>query len=121
MPEGSFIRAHKLGPAKLAKEMVDIILFKKSYYDFFKWHGYYSFHHTAESNYFHQICGLCETLNNKTLMQKKKVYNTNLWWNEWYNGLPPEDSKMHLIIDEEKSKSGIAEFVSNVYNYYFDS
>lgn len=120
MPEGTFVRAHTLGPAKLARTMVDIINDRQRYYDFFRWHGYYSFHHTAENNYLHEICALCTMLNNETLVKKKKVYNTNVWWNEWYNGPPEDDGRIHLVLDNEKSKPGITGLVANIYNYVFE-
>lgn len=86
MPDGIYLNARILGPAKLAKEMIDIIYNKTRYYDFFRWREHYSFHHVGENQYYNEICGLCEMLNNQTLMEKKTVRHTNLWWNEWYNG-----------------------------------
>lgn len=110
-------------PAKLANEMMDVIRDRKKYYDFFKWHGYYSFHYTGENSFRYEICGLCEFLNNRTRMNEKSIYRTNLWWNEWLNGPPaPYEGEMRLIIDEEMSNSkGVAGVVSNIYNYIFDS
>lgn len=123
MPNGIYINARTMEPGKLAEQMMDIIRDRKKYHDFFKWHGYYSFHSTSESRFHYEICGLCEYLNNKTKMNQKNIYRTNIWWNEWYNGPPaPHEGQMSLIIDEEKSNStGIAGIVSNIYNYIFDS
>lgn len=122
MPDGIYINARNLGPARLATEMINIIHDKKRYYDFFKWHGHYSFHFTGENDFYYEVCGLCEMLNNKTRMNKSTVYNTDLWWNEWYNGTPPGDGRLYLLLDDDKPKdSGIAGFVSNIYNYVFES
>lgn len=123
MPDGIYLNARTLGPAKLAKEMIDIIYNKTRYYDFFRWHEYYSFHHIIENQYYNEICGLCEMLNNKTVMEKQSVRHTNLWWNEWYNGPPAEaQSAMQLLLDEEKPKSaGVARFAADIYNYIFNS
>lgn len=123
MPDGIYLDARILGPAKLAREMVDIIYNKKRYYEFFKWHEHYSFHNTGEDDYHHEICGLCDLLNNKTVMDLNTVRRTNLWWNEWYDGIPdPTGGNLELLLDEEKPKSaGVAGLVSDIYKYVFDA
>lgn len=121
MPDGIYLDARALGPTKLAKEMIDIMYNKTRYYEFFKWHGYYSFHYTGENNFHYEICGLCALLNNKTRMNEKKNYRTNFWWNEWYNGIPhTTEGLMRLLIDDDNKPAGIAGLVSNIYNYFFD-
>lgn len=123
MPDGIYLNARTLGPRKLAKEIIDIMYNRTRYYDFFRWHDYYSFHSISENDFYDEICGLCNLLNNKTVMDLKTVRRTNLWWNEWYDGIPttPERS-LELILDEEKPKSaGVAGLVSDVYKYVFDS
>lgn len=122
MPDGIYLDARSLGPAELAKEMIDIMYNKTRYYDFFRWHGYYSFHYTGENDFHYEICGLCDILNNQTRIKEKTVIRTNLWWNEWYYGIPDTtEGLIRLIIDEEKPKSsGVSGLVSNIYNYLFD-
>lgn len=56
-------------------------------------------------------------------MDLKTVRRTNLWWNEWYHGIPdPTKGNLKLILDEEKPNSaGVAGLVSDVYKYVFDT
>lgn len=82
MPNGIYLNALTLGVQELAKEMNDIILEPRRYYDFFKWHGYYTFQHTADDEYRDAVCGLCAVLNNKTRKEQRRVYsNITEWWN----------------------------------------
>lgn len=102
--------------------MAEIISNKEEYYyDFFKWHGYYSFHFTGEDDFHQEICGLCALFNNKTIMARKTIYHTNLWFNEWYDDPSvSRDSDLTLVIDEKKKNIADFEgFVSNLYNYIF--
>lgn len=107
MPKGIYIDALGLKPRELAKQMKDIIIDKERYYDFFRWHGYYSFHDPADDLYHDAICGLCALLNDKT---RQRVYThiTN-WWNvqgaehladtDLYL-LPPDDSELTKYLNE---------------------
>lgn len=81
MPQGSYLNALALGPKKLAKTMNDIIANNNSYYDFFKWHRYYSLHAPVENADTDQVCNFCAYLNNVDLGQEKKVYeNIVKYW-----------------------------------------
>lgn len=81
MPHGIYLDALKLGVEKLAKEMNDIINDPPRYYDFFKWHNYYSFHDTADNDYRESVCSLCAFLNSDSRMYKRTVYkNIKFWW-----------------------------------------
>lgn len=87
MPDGIYLNALTLGVKGLAKEMNDIIHNPRRYFDFFKWHGHYTFHATSDDEYHYEICGLCATLNNKTRSEQRTVYsNITAWWN--CDGLP---------------------------------
>lgn len=67
---------------KLAKEMNDIILDPQRYFDFFKWHGYYSFHATANDKYRQTVCELCAFLNSYRRKNLRKAYkDIDKWWN----------------------------------------
>lgn len=81
MPDGIYLDAIKLGVQRLAKEMIDIINHPPRYYDFFKWHSYYSYHATADDKYRESVCAFCTYLNNNAQMYKKTVYvNVKQWW-----------------------------------------
>lgn len=124
LPDGIYLNAYTLGPVKLAQTIAKVISNKKYYYDFFKWHGYYSFHNTEEDDFRQQICGLCTLFNNKTIMTTKTIYHTNVWFNEWYDGPPApyvNDSNLVInVVDEHnKNTTDFSGFVSNLYNYVF--
>lgn len=86
MPDGMYLNAREFGPKKLAKTMSEIILDQKKYYDFFKWHKYYSFHDTDEFLQRDGICAFCALLNNRTRRDQIIVHKliTKFW-----NVLPP--------------------------------
>lgn len=54
---------------------------KKKYYDFFRWHNYYSFHAPNETAETDEICAFCALLNNKTFSREISVYEdiTGFW------------------------------------------
>lgn len=119
MPKGTYLDAKKLGPERLAKRMNEIIKDENAYHDFFKWHGYYSFHFTGEDHFHREICGLCELLNNKTRMKQ-----TNIWHNivQWWNEPPPATrAPWDLILDDKVvSETGVEGLAIKLYNYVFD-
>lgn len=82
MPDEIYLNAQELGARELAKQMDDIIRDPLKYYNFFKWHDYYSFHNSDEDNYHDAVCGFCALLNNKTRRHQRTAYKyiTN-WWN----------------------------------------
>lgn len=63
MPDGIYLNAKTLGVEKAAKEINDAISNPQRYLDFFKWHGYYSFHNSDDYQYYNSICELCALLN----------------------------------------------------------
>lgn len=84
LPDGIYLDATKLGVEELAKEIYDSINDPQRYYDFFKWHGYYSFHEAAVDKYSYSVCELCAFLNKKKNKHERtvRVYeNITDWWN----------------------------------------
>lgn len=83
MPNGIYLNARWLGVEKLAKKMNDIIEHPQRYYDFFRWHGYYSFHNIDDDLQRDVVCGFCELLNNKSRKGRKSLYKTTIskFWN----------------------------------------
>lgn len=72
-----------LGPEKLARQMNHAIIVKRKYYEFFKWHGHYSFHSASERPNTNPICEFCALLNNVTKMTTTSIHrNTSKWWNQ---------------------------------------
>lgn len=61
--------------------MNDTIYNKDKYYDFFKWHRYYSFHDPSEFPETDEICALCTFLNKERSTNKISVYeNIYAFW-----------------------------------------
>lgn len=132
MPEGIYLDALKLEPKELAIRMSEVIKDKNKYYEFFKWHGNYSFHLTGEDSYLREVCGLCELLNNNVLMnQTTIVSNISKWWNEESPFLKVtskpvfwnrNEEHLKLLLDEEEvHDTGVHGFVSKLYNLVFGS
>lgn len=83
MPSGIYLNARWLGAQKLAMRMNYIIQNPESYYDFFKWHGLYSFHNIDDDQQHDAVCGLCAVLNNNSYKSQKSLHKTNIFkfWN----------------------------------------
>lgn len=82
MPDGIYLDAVKLGEAGLARKMLEIIDNRHEYYDFFKWHRYYSFHGTEESTETDVFCAFCATMNDLVQRNESSVYvSLSQWWN----------------------------------------
>lgn len=83
MPDGIYLNARWLGVKKLAKKMNDIIQDRERYYDFFKWHGYYSFHNIDENLQHDVVCGFCELLNSKSQKGQRSLHKSTIYrfWN----------------------------------------
>lgn len=126
MPEGIYLDANVLSPQEVAEKMNEIIKSKTKYYNFFKWHGHYSFHFSGEDRFSAEVCRLCAFLNNASLMKQTSVYEViSDWWNEdwptYPSPLPPtpdvptEEKTYMLILEEEEPGliSKLTDFVSN--------
>lgn len=117
-----YLNAHTLGPTKLAQEMNEIISDKAKYYEYFKWHRYYSFHAPIENAFTDEICGFCAFLNNVT-----KVNATNVFPNivRWWNGKDIVPNKIKKLVtpstNKEEEGQGLLDLGRNILNYYFDT
>lgn len=84
MPDGIYLNARTLGVQGLAEEMASIILDQQRYFDFFKWHGYYTYSDTynLESNDTYTVCNVCAKLNKLIQGSRSTIYtNITNWWN----------------------------------------
>lgn len=80
MPDGMYLDAVALGEEKLARKMYDVIADKNKYYDYFKWHRYYSFHATNDSADTDEVCAFCAFLNHRKPMNRTQERNVRYWW-----------------------------------------
>lgn len=58
-----YLNANVLEAKQLAKKMNKTIHRKSKYYEFFKWHHYYSFHYPDASPDSDHICTMCSIFN----------------------------------------------------------
>lgn len=118
MPEGIYLDAGKLGVKDLAKEMNDIIHDPPRYFDFFRWHGYYTFHNANEDDFYATVCGFCAMLNNETRKNQRTFYkNITKWWNEWGHDRMHPTTVIKKVVQEEPA--GLMDILNKVYEYYF--
>lgn len=81
LPNGSYLDATTQRPEDLAKTIDDIIKDKNRYYDFFRWHRYYSIHASNETAETNEICAFCAFLNDRKHTYIKSVYkHINYFW-----------------------------------------
>lgn len=53
-----------------------------NYYDYFRWHRYYSFRSPAEDAFTVEICDLCAVLNERRKSKTKSIFPDVVnWWN----------------------------------------
>lgn len=123
MPDGIYLNAQELGVRGLAKEMNDIIQEPMKYYNFFKWHGYYSFHNSDEDNYHDTVCGFCALLNNKTRRDQRTAY---MYITKWWNGENEDSTNITKFMPakvndmvEKPSSSDESGFISSLTDFLF--
>lgn len=107
MPDGIYLDALELGPAKLARKISDIIRKRKSYNDMFRWHNYYSYHNPLDEPNASGICEVCALLNDKQQRKERTVYrNIVKWFNDrkdWnIRHWSTTTSEVLITIDEKK-------------------
>lgn len=82
LPPGSYIDGRALGPRKLAKKMLKIMKYPRLYYDYFRWHRYYSYQSPGESAFKTELCDLCASLNERIESNTSSVFpDFAKWWN----------------------------------------
>lgn len=136
MPDGIYLNANLIGEEQMASKMNELIHDKEKYYDFFKWHGYYSYHDVTESADSNRLCGLCAFLNNMTMRSQRRVYtHLTQWWNEdkvdnpifWYETAIPNAKAFYRKYPNKHTAESpsllqhVGQFVDQIYNYYFEN
>lgn len=136
MPDGIYLNANLVGEEEMARKMNDLIHNKEAYYDYFKWHRYYSYHDVTESADTDRVCALCAFLNNMTIRNNRRVYtHLTQWWNDdktdnpvhWYENAPPNIKGFYKRYPSKHSPGtpsvlqNVGQFVDQLYNYYFDN
>lgn len=128
MPEGIYLDALRLKPAELAMTMSKMMNDTYTYYDYFRWHEYYSFHFTGEDSFHREVCGLCELLNNKSRMHQTTVFNNlTQWWNEESPTFTDKVKKQYffsdvipnLILEADFYEPSANDLMTGLYNFVF--
>lgn len=109
LPPGSYLDANELTPEELAKTIHSIINDKEKYYNFFRWHKYYSYGHIYDSTETDDYCVFCALLNDYIKIGERSSYtHFARWWNEpsdwpteWFDGrlLPQLTTKYRSLND----------------------
>lgn len=110
MPEGIYLDANVMEPDKMAERMNEIIKDNNSYYEFFKWHEYYSYHFTGGDRYSGEVCRLCAFLNNNK-DQKSILEDIAGWWNEVQPPLPLGDELSY------SAETAVETIFSNIFSF----
>ncbi|KAI8434014.1 hypothetical protein MSG28_012165 [Choristoneura fumiferana] len=76
LPPGSYLNARKLGPKRLAEQMVYLMENQTAYQDFFRWTRYYQYSENTKD-----ICTLCAMLNDDNAETYSSHANLIEWWN----------------------------------------
>lgn len=81
MPNGMYLNGNVLGPQKLARIIRDAVQNEEKYYEFFKWHRYYTFYNPSDNADSDEVCAFCAILNEKNRTGETSVYTriTNFW------------------------------------------
>lgn len=136
MPDGIYLNAKALGQEQLAWKMNELIKDKEKYYDYFRWHEHYSYHHASESADTDPLCAFCAFLNDVNKRSERQVYaRFSLWWNEnlqdnavvRYENSDPAYKAFYIKYGNTNPLTtvsvlqNVGQFAGQLYNYYFDS
>lgn len=81
MPDGIYLDAGRMSHIELAKTIVEIIQNKSKYYNFFKWHTYYSYHRPEDMVQTNPYCSFCTFINSIDYSKVSVIENFYKWWN----------------------------------------
>lgn len=141
MPDGIYLNAETLSEEELAVKIKEAVQDKQKYYDYFRWHRYYTYQFSAESRDSDPLCQFCAYLNDESKRSQRRVYSGfTKWWNDYSKPNDTdniieryEDSDPHfksyisfrdkLPVKVSATASAFQEigsFVGDVYHYYFE-
>lgn len=142
MPDGVYLNGNFLNEEDIAAKINEAIQDKQKYYNYFRWHRYYTYQFIEDVGENDPLCEFCALLNNEASRNERRVYaGFTKWWNENDNHkdmegiiVKYEDSaphiksfisyrqkKIEMAPDETPSAlEGVNNFVGDVLNYYFD-
>lgn len=142
MPDGIYINGNILTEVEVAEKINAAIQDKQKYYDYFRWHRYYTYRFTGEIGDKDPLCEFCAFLNDESNRNHRRVYaGFSKWWNEDGNHkdmdgiiVKFEDSAPYIksvVSYRNKKEIGTEDVVStleqlngffgDLFSYYFDS
>lgn len=81
LPDGAYLNAGLYTPQALAKKMTYIIKYRQNYYDYFKFHRYYTYRAIGESEDTNPLCTFCKFINDGSIWIVRRTYALfSKWW-----------------------------------------
>lgn len=105
LPDGSYLNANEHTPNETAHMMNEIIKDKQKYYDFMKFHRYYTYHASAESVDTDPLCSFCVFVNDESKRKQRRVYARFTEW--WYGSNQTGDIVVHYSYNQTANKTCI--------------
>lgn len=97
-----------LSEEEVAAKINGAIQNKQMYYDYFRWHRYYTYQ-SVDGGVTDPLCAFCAFLNDNSIRTQRRVYaRIDKWWNEYRGQNKMED----FIVNYEESGAYIKSFVS---------
>lgn len=91
LPDGVYLDGNSLSEQEVAEKMNEAIHDKQKYYDYFRWHRYYTYHQPQGGNT-DPLCAFCAFLNNEAIRNQRRVYGRfDKWWNDFKTQNDAED------------------------------
>lgn len=101
LPDGTYLNAKEIAPEKMANKMNEIIRDKQKYYDFFKFHRYYTYQATAESVDTDPLCAFCAFINDESRRNSRRTYTEFYKW--WHKTSQQKNETENMIVKYENS------------------
>ncbi|XP_013171501.1 PREDICTED: alpha-(1,3)-fucosyltransferase C-like [Papilio xuthus] len=82
LPPNTYLDALQMRPKELAATIAQLMTSPEQYSQYFWWKSQYTYAYPQTMD---NVCAVCAALNNKTMMQKRTVYDDfRIWWNPSY-------------------------------------
>lgn len=139
MPDRIYLNGNTLSEDIVAEKINEAIQDKQKYYDYFKWHRYYTYYFTDARNDTDPLCSFCTLLNDDSIRNQRRVYaHFDKWWNDSQNKteniiVKYDDSGPHIksivtyreqkvdvkTADDSSTIEKVNNFVDDLISYYF--
>lgn len=142
MPDGIYLNGNFLTEEEIAEKINEAVQDKQKYYNYFRWHRYYTYQLMSDVGDKDPLCEFCAFLNNEAIRNQRRVYaGFTKWWNESGNHkdmegiiVKYEDSGRYIksVVSYRHKKSEMStdyapsaveqvnSFIGELFNYYFD-